>query len=166
MAQPSRNQFGALASHRILTRVFRSRFELRFQDDVWRWNADRITADFDEFQRELIVENTRVGLAATRMRGRSGGRALVLDKEGIRVAEAMSSITSGSGGRSSNDISRRIGSGNFEIRPEQRLQTVSFYIPLSKRTLEFLGRRSDASSHAASARGKPAVVEENHVLGC
>src|SRR3954447_23437899 len=89
MAQPSRNQFGALASHRILTRVFRSRFELRFQDDVWRWNADRITADFDEFQRELIVENTRAGLAATRMRGRRGGRALVLDKEGIRVAEAM-----------------------------------------------------------------------------
>jgi hypothetical protein len=107
---------------------------LRFQDDVWRWNADRITADFDEFQRELIVENTRAGLAATRMRGRRGGRALVLDKEGIRVAEAMSSITSGSGGRSSNDISRRIGSGNFEIRPEQRLQTVSFYVPLSKRT--------------------------------
>src|SRR3954468_4767450 len=54
---------------------------LRFQDDVWRWNADRITADFDEFQRELIVENTRAGLAATRMRGRRGGRALVLDKE-------------------------------------------------------------------------------------
>jgi DNA invertase Pin-like site-specific DNA recombinase len=48
-----------------------------------------ITAAFDEFQRELIVENTRAGLAAARKRGRSGGRPPVLDKEKIRVAEAM-----------------------------------------------------------------------------
>jgi DNA invertase Pin-like site-specific DNA recombinase len=47
-----------------------------------------ITAAFDEFQRELIVENTRAGLAAARKRGSRGGRP-VLDKEGIRVAEAM-----------------------------------------------------------------------------
>jgi len=40
------------------------------------------------------------------------------------------------------------------------------FLVLFKTFLEFLGRRSDASSHAASARGKPAVVEENHVLGC
>src|SRR4051812_24842002 len=40
-------------------------------------------------QRELIVENTRAGLAAARKRGRRGGRPPVLDKEGIRVAEAM-----------------------------------------------------------------------------
>jgi DNA invertase Pin-like site-specific DNA recombinase len=48
-----------------------------------------ITAAFDEFQRELIVENTRAGLAAARKRGRRGGRPRVLDKERIRVAEAM-----------------------------------------------------------------------------
>jgi len=48
-----------------------------------------ITAAFDEVQRELIVENTRAGLAAARKRGRSGGRPPVLDKEKIRVAEAM-----------------------------------------------------------------------------
>jgi DNA invertase Pin-like site-specific DNA recombinase len=45
----------------------------------------RITAAFDEFQRELIIENTR----AARKQGRRGGRPPVLDKEGIRVAEAM-----------------------------------------------------------------------------
>jgi DNA invertase Pin-like site-specific DNA recombinase len=48
-----------------------------------------ITAAFDEFQRELIVENTRAGLAAALKRGRRGGRPPVLDKEGIRVAETM-----------------------------------------------------------------------------
>src|SRR3954467_3428730 len=40
-----------------------------------------ITAAFDEFQRELIVENTKAGLAAARKRGRRGGRPRVLDKE-------------------------------------------------------------------------------------
>src|SRR3954451_13948743 len=45
----------------------------------------------------------------------------------------MSSIASGSGGRPSTDISRRSASGNFEIRPEQRPWTVSFYVPLSKK---------------------------------
>ncbi|HXA24606.1 MAG TPA: recombinase family protein [Acetobacteraceae bacterium] len=48
-----------------------------------------ITAAFDEFQRELIVENTKAGLAAARKRGRLGGRPRVLDKEKIRFAEAM-----------------------------------------------------------------------------
>jgi DNA invertase Pin-like site-specific DNA recombinase len=63
---------------------------LRFQDDLWRWNTDRIAEfSFDEFQRELIVENTRAGLAAARQRGRRGGRPPVLDKKGIRVAAAM-----------------------------------------------------------------------------
>jgi DNA invertase Pin-like site-specific DNA recombinase len=48
-----------------------------------------ITASFDEFQRELIVENTRAGLEAARQRGRRGGRPPALDKEDIRAAEAM-----------------------------------------------------------------------------
>jgi DNA invertase Pin-like site-specific DNA recombinase len=48
-----------------------------------------ITAAFDEFQRELIVENTKAGLAAARKRGRRGGRPRILDKEKIRFAEAM-----------------------------------------------------------------------------
>ena len=46
----------------------------------------------------------------------------------------MSSITSRSGGRPSTDISRRIVFGNSGIRHERRPQTVSFYVPLSKRT--------------------------------
>ena len=48
-----------------------------------------ITAAFDEFQRELIVETTKAGLAAARKRGRRGGRPRVLDEEKTRVAEAM-----------------------------------------------------------------------------
>jgi DNA invertase Pin-like site-specific DNA recombinase len=48
-----------------------------------------ITAAFDEFQRELIVENTKAGLAAARKLGRRGGRPRVLDKEKTRFAEAM-----------------------------------------------------------------------------
>jgi hypothetical protein len=47
----------------------------------------------------------------------------------------MSSITSGSGGLPFTDIYRRIVSGHFEIRQERRPRTVSFYVPLSKRTL-------------------------------
>src|SRR3954454_23523782 len=50
--------------------------------------ANRITAASDEFQRELIVGNTRGSLTAARKRGRRGGRPPVLDKKGIRVAEA------------------------------------------------------------------------------
>lgn len=48
-----------------------------------------MTAAFDEFQRELIVENTRAGLAAARKRGRRGGRPKGMNKEDIRKAEAM-----------------------------------------------------------------------------
>jgi len=48
-----------------------------------------ITAAFDEFQRELIVENTRAGLVVARKRGRKGGRPPAMDKEKVRVAEAM-----------------------------------------------------------------------------
>jgi hypothetical protein len=38
-----------------------------------------MTAAFDEFQRELIVENTKAGLAAANKRGRRGGRPRALD---------------------------------------------------------------------------------------
>ncbi len=48
-----------------------------------------MTAAFDEFQRELIVENTRAGLAAANKRGRRGGRPKGMDSEGMRKAEAM-----------------------------------------------------------------------------
>ena len=48
-----------------------------------------MTAAFDQFQRELIVENTRAGLAAARNSGRKGGRPRAMDDEKVRLAEAM-----------------------------------------------------------------------------
>jgi DNA invertase Pin-like site-specific DNA recombinase len=48
-----------------------------------------MTAAFDEFQRELIVENTRAGLVAANKRGRRGGRPKVMNEQSIRNAEAM-----------------------------------------------------------------------------
>ena len=48
-----------------------------------------MTAAFDEFQRELIVENTRAGLAAANKRGRRGGRPKGMNEQSLRNAEAM-----------------------------------------------------------------------------
>ncbi len=48
-----------------------------------------MTAAFDQFQRELIVENTKAGLAAARNGGRKGGRPRSMDDEKVRLAEAM-----------------------------------------------------------------------------
>lgn len=48
-----------------------------------------MTAAFDEFQRELIIENTRAGLAAARKRGRRGGRPPSMTEDKIRTAESM-----------------------------------------------------------------------------
>jgi DNA invertase Pin-like site-specific DNA recombinase len=48
-----------------------------------------VTAAFDEFQRELIVENTRAGLAAAHRRGRRGGRPPSMTMDKIRTAESM-----------------------------------------------------------------------------
>ena len=47
-----------------------------------------MTAAFDEFQRELIVENTRAGLAAANKRGRRGGQTSVaMNEQTIKHAE-------------------------------------------------------------------------------
>ncbi len=48
-----------------------------------------MTAAFDEFQKELIVENTRAGLAAAHRRGRRGGRPPSMTNDKIRNAESM-----------------------------------------------------------------------------
>lgn len=48
-----------------------------------------MTAAFDQFQRELIVENTKAGLKAARSRGRVGGRPPALTEEKIKTARAM-----------------------------------------------------------------------------
>lgn len=48
-----------------------------------------MTAAFDEFQRELIVENTRAGLKAAAKRGRRGGRPKAMNEQSLKHAEAM-----------------------------------------------------------------------------
>ncbi len=48
-----------------------------------------MTAAFDEFQRDLIVENTRAGLKAANKRGRRGGRPRAMNDQRIKSAEAM-----------------------------------------------------------------------------
>ena len=48
-----------------------------------------MTAAFDEFQRELIVENTRAGLVAANRRGRRGGRPKAIDEQISKQAEAL-----------------------------------------------------------------------------
>ncbi len=48
-----------------------------------------MTAAFDEFQRELIVENTRAGLETTNKRGRRGGRSKAMSEQMMKQAEAL-----------------------------------------------------------------------------
>lgn len=47
-----------------------------------------IFAALSEFERELIRERTKAGLAAARARGRSGGRKFALTKAQVRLAQA------------------------------------------------------------------------------
>ena len=42
-----------------------------------------------EFERDLISERTRAGLASARARGREGGRKPALNEDGIAAAQAM-----------------------------------------------------------------------------
>jgi len=48
-----------------------------------------INASFDQFQREIIVENTKAGLRSARKHGRVGGRPSIMSDEKIRSAKAM-----------------------------------------------------------------------------
>jgi len=48
-----------------------------------------MNAAFDQFQREIIVENTRAGLKSARKKGRTGGRPIVMTNDKIRMAQAM-----------------------------------------------------------------------------
>jgi Site-specific recombinases, DNA invertase Pin homologs len=48
-----------------------------------------MNAAFDQFQRELIVENTKAGLKSARKNGRIGGRPLLMNDEKRRTAKAM-----------------------------------------------------------------------------
>lgn len=48
-----------------------------------------MNAAFDQFQREIIVENTKAGLASARKRGRVGGRPSLMTESKIKTAQAM-----------------------------------------------------------------------------
>ena len=48
----------------------------------------RMFSAFAEFERELIRERTRAGLAAARARGRTGGRPAVMTRAKMRLAQA------------------------------------------------------------------------------
>ncbi|MCC8419229.1 MAG: recombinase family protein [Rickettsia endosymbiont of Glossina mortisans submortisans] len=48
-----------------------------------------MNAAFDQFQREIIVENTKAGLKSARRNGRIGGRPKFMSDEKMRTAKAM-----------------------------------------------------------------------------
>jgi DNA invertase Pin-like site-specific DNA recombinase len=58
-----------------------------------------------EFERAIILERTRAGLAAARARGRLGGRPRVLSEEDLAAAKAMLGDTD----ISVNAVARRLG---------------------------------------------------------
>ena len=64
-----------------------------------------IFAALAEFERELIAERTRAGLAAARARGRRGGRPRKMDRTMLRLAmRAMADRETNAG-----DLARRLG---------------------------------------------------------
>ena len=64
-----------------------------------------IFASLAEFERELIAERTRAGLAAARARGRLGGRPRKMDRAMLRMA--MNAM--GSRETNAQDLARRLG---------------------------------------------------------
>ena len=48
-----------------------------------------MNAAFDQFQREIIVENTKAGLKAARKNGRIGGRPSIMTEDKLCTAKAM-----------------------------------------------------------------------------
>lgn len=64
-----------------------------------------IFASLAEFERELIRERTRAGLAAARARGKNGGRRFALSKSQVRLAEAAM----GKKGTCVADLCRELG---------------------------------------------------------
>lgn len=87
---------------RSLTQVIKTSAELEEQGiglKVLTQNIDTTTpegrlffhmnAAFDQFQREIIVENTRAGLKVAHKRGRRGGRPKAMNEQTIKHAEAL-----------------------------------------------------------------------------
>lgn len=64
-----------------------------------------IFATLAEFERELIVERTRAGLAAARARGRLGGRPRKMDRSTITMAMSAMSDVNANG----TEVAKRLG---------------------------------------------------------
>ena len=58
-----------------------------------------------EFERELIAERTKAGLAAARARGRNGGRPRKMDKQAIQMA----SIAMADRNTKAQDVAKKLG---------------------------------------------------------
>ena len=66
-----------------------------------------VFAAFAEFERELIAERTRAGLAAARARGRKGGRPRKMDRATLKAAQALLANTE----EAAQAIAKRFGIG-------------------------------------------------------
>lgn len=70
-----------------------------------------VFAAFAEFERELIAERTRAGLAAARARGRKGGRPRKVDQATLRAAQALLANTD----ETAQSIAKRFGIGTVTL---------------------------------------------------
>ena len=97
----------------------------------------RIFAALAEFERELIRERTRAGLAAARARGRHGGRKFALTKAQVRLAMAA---------MKDRDASVT------DLAAELRIKPVTLYRYVSPRRRATRGRSAGAGSLAQFSR--------------
>ncbi len=68
-------------------------------------------APFAEFERELIAERTRAGLAAARARGRKGGRPRKVDRATLKAAQTLLANT----GETAQSIAKRFSIGTVTL---------------------------------------------------
>ncbi|MGB3224728.1 MAG: helix-turn-helix domain-containing protein [Desulforhopalus sp.] len=81
-----------------------------------------MNAAFDQFQREIIVENTKAGFEAAKRRGRVGGRPKAMTGEKIRMAETM--LKDGENYPAISDIIKVLGIGRttfYRYFPPERI---------------------------------------------
>ena len=70
-----------------------------------------VFAAFAEFERELIAERTRAGLAAARARGRKGGRPRKVDRATLKAAQTLLANTD----ETAQSIAKRFGIGTVTL---------------------------------------------------
>ncbi len=70
-----------------------------------------VFAAFAEFERELIAERARAGLAAARARGRKGGRPRKMDRATLKAAQVLLANTD----ETAQNIAKRFGIGTVTL---------------------------------------------------